>query len=191
LNIFNVDFLGRNKNKEKKAAQKAAAAALAASNPIPATSSEGTLLKSKFSRNKKAAKQSATPVNNQPAPTTDTASSSNLNLINLNTNKDTGSLNSEDSNEQRVGLGAEGQTGVKYSPSSVTKSNNNANLVGEQLTNGGASNPGNVTARSISSITGSLSFDLLDQLKIANGGNCCESGRFIFNTEKKNKCSSR
>jgi hypothetical protein len=32
INIFNVDFLGRNKNKEKKAAQKAALAAASLAN---------------------------------------------------------------------------------------------------------------------------------------------------------------
>ncbi len=102
--------------------------------------------------------------------------------ISNNSNRDSSSINSEDSNERNI--------------------NNNNNIISEQIviTNpdmilntqiqsnqNGVSNTnqnvgGSITARSISSITGSLSFDLLDQLninKISNGSDIDSEGYSI------------
>ena len=119
LNIFNVDFLGRNKNKEKKAAQKAAAAAAAAANspntvPDVAQTQTSTLSKSKFSRGikKKNPPTSASGSNSQQYETFNTTITSNssslfnTNNVGLsvsnNSNRDSSSINSEDSNDHKT-----------------------------------------------------------------------------------------
>jgi hypothetical protein len=173
LNIFNVDFLGRNKNKEKKAAQKAAAAAAAAAT---ASENKDTILsKSKFSRNKKNKQTSSSSYS-----TTSTTAADSNNLINLNINKDTSSLNSEDSSDTHQRTVLADQSTIKSSPASIIKSSNQQTINADQqlvnqLTSTNTSNGGgSITARSISSITGSLSFDLLDQLKISSNGHASD-----------------
>lgn len=151
LNIFNVDFLGR-KNKEKKAAAQKAA-----------LNNSGES-KSKFSRNKKSKQTSSTSSNNNNNQYENLNTNNNSNQLNLTnpnlsisnaSNKDSSSINSEDSNTNEL--------------TPTQNSNNNLN---NQL----QANPGSVTARSISSMTGSLSFDLLDQYKISNGSDVDSEG---------------
>ena len=176
LNIFNVDFLGRNKNKEKKAAQKAAAAAAATT--ANNENKETILSKSKFSRNKK--NKQGTTASNYSTPSTTITDANNL--INLNSNKDTSSLNSEDSNDNPQRTVLADQLTVKSSPASITKSSNQQTINTDQqqqqqqnqLASTNPANGGSITARSISSITGSLSFDLLDQLKISSNGHASD-----------------
>jgi len=102
INIFNVDFLGRNKNKEKKAAQKAALAAASLANTSDTQSKKKTSAK----------KASSNPAANNKNSTTISSQYENLNLststflngglsISNTSKQDSSSLNSEDSNEQR------------------------------------------------------------------------------------------
>ena len=90
-----------------------------------------------------------------------------------NNHKDSSSINSEDSNEQR-------QITEQQSLNLNNNNNNhlllttNSTVIIENQTNNGS-----ITARSISSITGSLSFDLLDQLKLSNGSDIDSEGYSI------------
>jgi len=170
INIFNVDFLGRNKNKEKKAAQKAAAAAAAAAAVQEQQSSSNKSKPSKTSKKNKQNLSSTTITgstlgNSQYEnlnSTTATFTNGGLSVSN-NSNRDSSSINSEDSNEQRIADSQQQQQQQQQGSSNPVDS----------------TNPGSITARSISSITGSLSFDLLDQLKISNGSDIDSEGYSI------------
>ncbi len=179
INIFNVDFLGRNKNKEKKAAQKAALAAASLANTSDTQSKKKTSAK----------KASSNPAANNKNSTTISSQYENLNLststflngglsISNTSKQDSSSLNSEDSNEQRnitnveqsysnnnnnLSVPVSGSEGMANSANNTTSNNNN----------------GSISARSIGSITGSLSFDLLDQLKMSNGSDIDSEGYSI------------
>lgn len=159
INIFNVDFLGRNKNKEKKAAQKAAAAAAAA------IANEPHNIKTKQIKNTKKTKQNLSVSTNQYEnlnSTSATATFTNGGLsVSNNSNRDSSSINSEDSNER-----VSDQNMIANTLSQIDSTNQN-------------NQQGSITARSISSITGSLSFDLLDQLKISNGSDIDSEGYSI------------
>ena len=171
LNIFNVDFLGR---KNKKAAAAAAAAAAAQKDSNKDQTNTNTISKSsKFSRNtKKSSKQQANTTTSNTSASTSINQYENLSLNNTNTNnntsnRDSSSINSEDSNEQHKHL-QQSDTTTTTPPSSQQQQqpktqNNNNNLDLIILPNNGS-----ITARSISSITGSLSFDILDHLKSSN-----------------------
>lgn len=198
LNIFNVDFLGRNRNKEKKAKEKAAAAAAAAASANDTILSAGSGKPSKLSsKGKKTSKQaistSALPTPGSGGQMTGTSGQyESLNSSNfmaagghsINSNRDSSSINSEDSNDPQRQAAAAGAVHTNHldhhhhhhhHPASRDSAMSPTNMM-----NGGGNMPavpgpgagGSVTARSISSITGSLSLDLLDQLKISgNGGN--------------------
>jgi hypothetical protein len=184
LNIFNVDFLGRNKAKKAAAAAAAQKDTTASTAAAATTTSASTTGKaSKFSRGNKKSKQAST--NSATSGASGAANQyENLNLNNTS-NRDSSSLNSEDSNERTANITNE------LTPPSVNKlsggNNNNSSNINASLdhnliaftsstSNMGGNNNGSVTARSISSITGSLSFDLLDQLKINGGGNSGGNG---------------
>ncbi len=177
LNIFNVDFLGRNKNKEKK--NKAA--------------NESITSKSKFSRSKKSSKQTpptTTSASLNTAPVITTTSSvptmpTNGNneslfgpvLANNGLSKDSISINSEDSTGDRMNVT------INNMSLSNTNANHNLSINLNSITNTSQNKTppivvsknveqpsGSITARSISSITGSLSLDPLDHLKLNSNG---------------------
>lgn len=186
INIFNVDFLGRNKNKEKKAAQKAAlaAASLANTNEIQKSNKSGKSNKKANTSNNKN-KSSVTSNNNSQYENLNSSNSTFLNgglSISNTSNKDSSSINSEDSNEHRQ---------INTTDQSANNSNNNnlainmgsvINTTDQQgsvnNTNNNTNN-GSISARSIGSINGSLSFDLLDQLKLSNGSDIDSEGYSI------------
>ena len=183
INIFNVNFLGRNKNKEKKAAQKAALAAASLANTSDTQSKKKSSAKKASSNLGTNNKNSSTNSSQYENLNLSTSTFLNGGLSISNTSKqDSSSLNSEDSNEQR------NTTNVEQS-----NSNNNNNLsvpVGgsEGMANNittsannttSNNNNGSISARSIGSITGSLSFDLLDQLKMSNGSDIDSEGYSI------------
>lgn len=98
-----------------------------------------------------------------------------------NTSKqDSSSLNSEDSNEQRNNS-TDHSTNLN---NNLNNNNNNINLLVPTSTSAVAeqnasANNGSMSARSAASINGSISFDLLDQLKISNGSDIDSEGYSI------------
>ena len=119
---------------------------------------------------------------------------------NSNSNRDSSSLNSEDSNDHKNinnnnnftdNLNPSPLTNIKKAnalienvsnngPITIASSNYNSstNNNNNHLPSSNQNNNGSITARSISSITGSLSFDLLDQLKL-NGSDIDSEGYSI------------
>ena len=133
-----------------KAAQKAAAAAAASTEKV-----------AKLSKNAKKTKQANSQYESLNVNNTNALS------VSQNSGKDSGSINSEDSGEQSVAVNGSGAALTSDSISTTMMPIGNGSNVGG----------GSITARSISSITGSLSLDLLDQLK-SNAGSDVDSEGF-------------
>ena len=171
------------------------------------TTSKSKFSRNNKKKNHPATNSSAANINSQQYESFNTTitSTNNTSMFNNvalsvsnNSNRDSSSINSEDSNEPKTNNNNNnnnlGEVNLNGSPLLINSKKANANENGLtipslSLNNNGSSsnqtssnnntqNNGSITARSISSITGSLSFDLLDQLKL-NGSDIDSEGYSI------------
>lgn len=196
------------KAQKAAAAAAAAAAANTSANPLESAASKSKFSRGIKKKNQPASTTTSSNNTNQQYESFNTTiTSTNSSMFNNvalsvsnNSNRDSSSLNSEDSNDHKNinnnnnftdNLNPSPLINIKKTnvlienvsnngPITIASSNSNSstNNNNNHLSSSNQNNNGSITARSISSITGSLSFDLLDQLKL-NGSDIDSEGYSI------------